>query len=80
MYACMDLIVKFLPSLDNCFSIGIRSLKFSDNLISVGSGGGNLFFYDLRLAKYVSIVDTTISYTEELYCLKTTNGWVVSTT
>ena len=36
-----------------------------------------MFFYDLRLAKYVSVVDTTISFTEELCCLRTTNGWVV---
>ena len=55
-------------------STGVRSLQFKDNIISIGSGGGSVFFYDLRFAHYLTSVDTN---KDEPCCLRTSDGWVV---
>lgn len=54
---------------------GVRSLQFKDDMVSIGTGGGNIYFYDLRAARYLS-TDGTTTYRENLHCLKTSNGWV----
>ena len=53
---------------------GVRSLQFKDDIVSIGTGGGNIYFYNLRAARYLSTTSST--YRDDLYCLKTSNGWV----
>ena len=41
-----NMLVKLVENLDG--TQGIRSLSIHDELITCGSGGGNVFFYDVR--------------------------------
>ena len=58
--------------------VGVRSLQFKNEIISIGSGGGNVFFYDLRAANYLPSNKTYSTSSQELCSLNTTCGWVVS--
>ena len=76
----------FLPLLThpiNYFLLsGVRSLQFNSDILTVGTGGGNVFFYDLRNGKYLSAINSSSSNAcndrEHLCCLKTSPGWMVS--
>ena len=56
-------------------TLGVRSLQFKNEIVSIGSGGGNIYFYDLRAAQYLP----SQSKENELCTLQTSYGWVVST-
>ena len=65
-----------------CWSfVGIRSLQFKQELISVGTGAGNIVFYDLRAARFLSMIDEselTDTRRENICCRYASNGWLVS--
>ena len=54
-------------------AIGVRSLQFNNDVLSVGSGAGSVSFYDLRASGYPS----SNFNSNEVYSLDTTCGWVV---
>ena len=66
----------------------MRSLQFNDHLISIGTGQGNLYFYDLKADRYLSKLEHSLSqinmagpstnYEPPAWVLKTTLGWLVS--
>ena len=66
-----DGIVQNLSSPDtNC---GVRSLAFNQQLLSVGTGAGHLFFYDMRAR------DWLMDKSGQRPCTFTTSGgWLVS--
>ena len=54
------------------FLVGIRSVSFREDVLTIGTGGGSVHFYDLRASKYL-----------ELNCghtcaLTVGEGWLVS--
>ena len=54
------------------FLAGIRSVSFREDVLTIGTGGGSVHFYDLRASKYL-----------ELNCghtcaLTVGEGWLVS--
>ena len=82
---CFDmfLFISFcLPLHMLCWSfVGIRSLQFKQELISVGTGAGNIVFYDLRAARFLSMIDEselTDIRRENICCRYASNGWLVS--
>jgi WD repeat-containing protein 40A len=56
---------------------GVRSLQFKNELISIGTGGGKVFFYDLRASNYLPSNGSQAHSTQEICSLRTTPGWVV---
>ncbi len=52
---------------------GIRSLTFSNDLLTIGTGVGAVLFYDIRNMKYLES-----SSNKRFAVLKATKGWVVS--
>lgn len=36
-------------------STGIRSVSFREDVLTVGTGGGSVYFYDLRAGKYLDL-------------------------
>lgn len=61
----------FLKSPDD--ECGVRSLKFNQDVLSFGTGAGNLFFYDLRAGALLS----SQSSREQPFKLQTSPGYVV---
>lgn len=69
-------------------SKGVRSLQFNDHLISIGTGQGNLYFYDLKADRYLTKLEHSLSqinmagpssnHEPPAWVLKTTLGWLVS--
>lgn len=57
-----------------CCVIGIRSLSFQDNVITIGTGVGVIMFYDIRAGKYL---ESSINSSRAVV-LKTSRGYVVS--
>lgn len=60
----------FLKSPDK--DCGVRSLSFNQELLSIGTGAGNLFFYDLRAGAF-------LSHSQQPHRLHTSSGWLVCT-
>lgn len=61
-----------VSSLDpNC---GVRSLAFNQQLLSVGTGAGHLYFYDLRARGWLHTSN------DKLCSLTASSGWLVSAT
>ena len=58
----------FLKSPDK--DCGVRSLNFNQELLSIGTGAGNIFFYDLRAGSF-------LSRSERPHHLHTSPGWLV---
>lgn len=52
---------------------GVRSLQFNEHLLSIGTGAGHLYFYDIRAAKFLSKPGSS-----ELCSLHSSKGWLVS--
>lgn len=61
----------FLKSPDR--DCGVRSLNFNQELLSIGTGAGNLFFYDLRAGSFLSSPSS-----QQHHKLHTSPGWLVS--
>lgn len=53
---------------------GVRSLSFRNPLLTVGTGRGSLFFFDLRTGSFLEHSDTN-----EMICYRSGKGWLVST-
>ncbi len=53
---------------------GVRSINFNSELLSLGTGGGNLYFYDLRARSF--LVEDEVTYKNCI--LHSTPGWLVS--
>jgi WD repeat-containing protein 40A len=60
--------------------IGIRSLNFRNNVLSVGTGVGTVLFYDFRAKKFLQaspfLTENEISE-ETPYKLQSTGGWIL---
>lgn len=56
---------------------GIRSLSFCGNLMTVGTGVGTMFFFDIRAMNYICSVGSKSQLQSAV--LKTRRTWVVST-
>jgi len=52
---------------------GIRSLSFTHDILTIGTGSGVLLFYDVRAKKYLQSKKTKRQVT-----MKVAKGWVVS--
>ena len=52
-------------------SWGVRSIAYNEHILSIGTGRGNVYFFDLRAWKYLSNDDGG-----EPIALKTSEGWV----
>ncbi|XP_029341223.1 DDB1- and CUL4-associated factor 12-like [Acyrthosiphon pisum] len=57
---------------ENKVIVGIRSLSFQDNIITIGTGVGVIIFYDIRAAKYL---ESSINSSRAVV-LKTSRGYV----
>ena len=73
-FAIGSFIVKleFLITI-NPPSVGIRSVSFRGDILTIGTGTGAILFYDLRAAKYLRS-----NQNEGEIIFKTNSGWVVS--
>ena len=62
-------------------SAGVRSLQFNRHLLSTGTGGGHLYFYDLRAQKYLDHDFNCLygrSFTKkDAHSLTASPGWLV---
>ena len=67
--------------------IGIRSLHFRNNVLSVGTGVGTVLFYDVRANKFLNADECESSSLESSSSmlnrnnylkLETNRGWIVS--
>ncbi|RNA40947.1 DDB1- and CUL4-associated factor 12 [Brachionus plicatilis] len=56
--------------------IGVRSLHFRNNVVSIGTGVGTILFYDVRANKFLSQNDDQ-SKIENHLSLQTTGGWIM---
>ena len=54
--------------------IGIRSLSFNKEILTIGTGNGNILFYDIRNSKYFNN-----KFNQDLIALKTSKGWIAQT-
>ena len=54
------------------YTSGIRSIVFNGHVMSIGSGIGNIFFFDLRTRKYLDL------QCGHALSLKAGDGWLVS--
>ncbi len=52
--------------------LGIRSLNFKNNILSIGTGQGTVLFYDLRSLQFLN------NENKEQLRLQSTSGWIVS--
>ena len=52
---------------------GVRSLQFNQQILSIGTGAGHLYFYDMRCNEY--LYDNTFS---KPCALTASQGWLVS--
>ena len=52
---------------------GVRSLSFRNLLLTVGTGLGSLFFFDLRTGGFLKHRST-----DEMICYRSGKGWLVS--
>ena len=52
--------------------IGVRSLSFRDLLLTVGTGLGSLFFFDMRTCRFLAHRDT-----DQMLCYRSGKGWLV---
>ena len=52
--------------------IGVRSLSFRDLLLTVGTGLGSLFFFDMRTCSFLAHRDT-----DQMLCYRSGKGWLV---
>lgn len=78
----------FLDQIYFISSKGVRSLQYNDHLISIGTGQGNLYFYDLKADRYLTKLEHSLSqinmagpstsHEPPAWKLKTTLGWLVS--
>lgn len=64
-------IARSVKSLDN--DCGVRSLAFNQQLLSIGTGAGHLYFYDMR--KNTFLLDNTGL---QPCSLTASEGWLVS--
>jgi len=64
--------IKKIPSRNN--GSNIRSVSFKGNILTIGNGGGNIVFWDVRAAKFL---ESTMN-TNRAVTLKASRGWVVS--
>lgn len=55
---------------------GVRSLKFNSYILSMGTGAGHLYFYDLRAGSYLDI-EASSHGSARVCSLKTSQGWLV---
>lgn len=62
---------SLLPPIFIKKDIGVRSLNFRNNILSIGTGGGTVMFYDLRNLKFLR------SEHEEKTKLQTKGGWIL---
>ncbi len=53
---------------------GVRSLNFNSGLLSMGTGAGHVYFYDLRAKSY--LLEDELTYKKCF--LQSTPGWLVS--
>lgn len=64
------------------FPPGVRSLQFNSHLLSIGTGAGHLYFYDIRARKYLNHdadCRCTSSQGKSQACSLTASpGWLVS--
>ena len=51
---------------------GVRSLQFNDHLLSIGTGAGHVYFYDVRAAKFITGCDSS-----KPISLHSSHGWLV---
>lgn len=64
----------------------MRSLQYNDHLVSIGTGQGNLYFYDLKANCYLTKLEHSLSqinmagpstnHEPPAWVLKTTLGWL----
>ena len=52
---------------------GIRSVSFKGNILTIGTGGGLMQFWDLRAGKYL---ESTMN-SNRAVALKASKGWTV---
>jgi len=50
----------------------VRSLSFRDLLLTVGTGFGSLFFFDMRAYQFLGRADN-----DAMICFKSGKGWLV---
>ena len=63
--------VKKIPNRNN--KTNIRSVSFKGNILTIGSGGGTILFWDVRAQKYL---DSTVS-SNRIVTLNASRGWLV---
>lgn len=71
------LVVVCVHVAHRCYSrsfqyTGVRSLSFRDLLLTVGTGLGSLFFFDMRTCRFLEHRDT-----DQKLCYRSGKGWLV---
>ena len=64
-----------------CFFIvplGVRSVEFNEEVLSFGTGEGNVYFYDLRAGQYLSRQRSPPTRDQAKCSLRISKGYLVS--
>ena len=72
------LVVVCVHVAHRCYSrsfqyTGVRSLSFRDLLLTVGTGLGSLFFFDMRTCRFLA----HRADTDQMLCYRSGKGWLV---
>lgn len=65
----------------HCFCItliGVRSVEFNEDMLSFGTGEGNVYFYDLRAGQYLSRESSLPTKNQAKCSLRISKGYLVS--
>lgn len=57
--------------------VGVRSLNFRNNLLSIGTGIGTVMFYDIRANKFLCKDTDKNTENQNHLSLQTRGGWIV---
>ena len=59
-------------------AVGVRSVEFNEEVLSFGTGEGNVYFYDLRAGQYLSRQRSPPAMDQAKCSLRISKGYLVS--
>ena len=76
MYIAFN-IISIMLHFNSHTHTGVRSLQFNHNLVSIGTGAGHIYFYDMRSRRYLNSGTRSQTGKPAACSLKASGGWLV---